>query len=526
MEAKKQLWDNILKKYNKQDLFEIIKNNKLTLLLKSELEKYEHLTNANRQYLTVYSSINKIKKKIHLQETEHIDRILRLNSIVPIHFKGDILDFLLYNQNNSRIVGEIDIYVKEEDLERAKNIIYKDGYQLTIHYGEKNPHHIVFRKNDIILELHRHILNPVLHINESFILDHIMNVEINNHTFCTFDYSATLLHLLYHYYMDWFLSINWVDPNIVFCYQDLKSIKNELLKKYEIVAYAEKYSNKISWDSVFNDIYKQKLQIYFKDMLTSIYSSYPKSIISNTKHKMDKIIYYIDNNSPLKDFYNYKSHNEYKNNTEAVRNYIKDCFRGNVLSSSYSDTFNIIKESSQKKYNGKDSYVIYGTPPKSDADLSYKFKIYNNYHSNSIKLEIFVCDDVLIFPDKLPVQSLFKSDCVTLYLVNCENDYKYYKLFFIPIKIGNDIQVYIFDEYNHTEVKSGITAIASVTKDGYYLEISISYNFMWTNKNLNNIYFDIFVNDCDSEEKGRKTTLNFSGNTKEWFDVTQFATLK
>ena len=27
----------------KNDLFEIIKNNKLTLLLKSELEKYEHL---------------------------------------------------------------------------------------------------------------------------------------------------------------------------------------------------------------------------------------------------------------------------------------------------------------------------------------------------------------------------------------------------------------------------------------------------------------------------------------------------
>ena len=114
-----------------------------------------------------------------------------------IAFKGVVLSHKLYTHYKDRYIGDLDIYVDKKDFELALNILFEDGF----HFFDDNisgEHHIVLCKNQIIIELHKNILNPFTKINEEYLLNHTSQFIIKNINITTFDQTATLLHLLYH----------------------------------------------------------------------------------------------------------------------------------------------------------------------------------------------------------------------------------------------------------------------------------------------------------------------------------------
>lgn len=98
MKIEEYLWYNIKNKYKGEKLFSAAVENKVVLLLKSELELSNMITFPQRKELDTIYITNRVNSTLHLSEARRINKLMRDNSIMPIYFKGDILSELLYEE--------------------------------------------------------------------------------------------------------------------------------------------------------------------------------------------------------------------------------------------------------------------------------------------------------------------------------------------------------------------------------------------------------------------------------------------
>jgi len=93
-------------------------------------------------------------KLVALLNSEGID-------VVPL--KGPVVAEVVYGDMALRATSDMDVLVKEEDLDRARDLVIKDGYKergadkdYNLKYARKYQHHLEFTKN-VYLELHWNI---------------------------------------------------------------------------------------------------------------------------------------------------------------------------------------------------------------------------------------------------------------------------------------------------------------------------------------------------------------------------------
>lgn len=115
-----------------------------------------------------------------------------------------------------------------------------------------NRHHIVFIKENVTLELHRNLINPEVMIDEKYLRCHTTELKIDNFSVCTFDKTATLLHLFYHLYMDTYGAYKSLYS--LFESGSLPKAKRFLYRAYEIALFSEKYRNAVKWEDIINDL--------------------------------------------------------------------------------------------------------------------------------------------------------------------------------------------------------------------------------------------------------------------------------
>ncbi len=238
-------FEYVIKKENLacDSIFDFFERNKLSLIFKNQLSNY--MNYENRKILERKYIANCIGEKIRRRTMCKIDDILSYQKIYPIFFKGSILATELYADPFSRIIGDIDMFVCDADYSKALELLKLCGYSMKYERDSTNPHHIGLTNEQTFVELHHEFITPYILENTKMLADNIMQVKIDEHMFCTLDYTNTIAHLLLHLYMDTTL-----------CFGE----KNDLslvipprcdkyyYRMYEIVLFATKYQNIVDWE--------------------------------------------------------------------------------------------------------------------------------------------------------------------------------------------------------------------------------------------------------------------------------------
>ena len=252
---------------------EILHNNSLLLPLSTYFLEFfsdEDIININ-----ILKQKNKLKELIRRNYIKKIYFLFKTNNIDFIIFKGSILGQMLYDNPFERAVGDIDIYVSPEKRQAAIKILLANDFSFCHVNGESNPHHIQFMNNNIKLELHKNIFTPYAGINENYILTHRNIVTFNDLPYQTFNHTASLLHLIYHEYMDYSI----LPIPIHFNCLSSRPYPPKYLNRYlDIALYCEKYHDLINWSDIINDLKLQHFNDYIKKIIFDIYNIFGTNI--------------------------------------------------------------------------------------------------------------------------------------------------------------------------------------------------------------------------------------------------------
>ncbi len=137
------------------------------------------------QSVLIHERINEVGKLI--------DNILNESKIPHIFLKGYELQNL-YPDPNLRMMGDIDLIVKPEDFDKAKNKLQENSFQIL----DDDLHHLHMKKNNIEIELHHNLFEDTRYLCSYFSspFDNATIIEKNNYSL---NDNYNLIYLLGHY---------------------------------------------------------------------------------------------------------------------------------------------------------------------------------------------------------------------------------------------------------------------------------------------------------------------------------------
>lgn len=153
----------------------------------------------HKVYPLIYKSINNIKdipipNNVHIyfknkykenafnsmKITAELLKFMKLfnkNDMQVLPYKGPILAYQIYNDISLRVSRDLDFIIREEDLFKIEEILFKEGYNLEDDYSKMNRvqlknimkklHHIVYhnKEKNITIEIHFKYLLPYFYYN-------------------------------------------------------------------------------------------------------------------------------------------------------------------------------------------------------------------------------------------------------------------------------------------------------------------------------------------------------------------------
>ena len=119
-----------------------------------------------REYLWKIYQLNSQRNKEIKKQINEIDKVLKAENVNPVFFKGsgNLVDELFIDPGE-RIMNDIDFLVKDEDFEKAANILHINGYNSQFHYENKFKKYIkhyppLTKKGETAtIEIHRLAVN-------------------------------------------------------------------------------------------------------------------------------------------------------------------------------------------------------------------------------------------------------------------------------------------------------------------------------------------------------------------------------
>ena len=142
------------------------------LLLKKELDT---IPNELQLYLKEIYEINRNRNEILLNEINEINEIFYKNNIDFVFLKGAAnISCNLYNDIGERMVGDIDLLVNKNDIQKSMKIVKDYGFQDNLEsFGEgRHLKRQISEKKIFAIEIHRYLLRKNINfINTDEILD-------------------------------------------------------------------------------------------------------------------------------------------------------------------------------------------------------------------------------------------------------------------------------------------------------------------------------------------------------------------
>lgn len=498
MKVDNQLKEYLCSIYNKKEIIDILYKNSLFGLLGSAFVSF---SNDDLKVLK--------KKRIDVRYLENALRKLCIlmdkNQIEYFAFKGVVIANQLYGNNNCRQLSDIDLFVPQYDFDRAITILENEGFILKSKEELKNQHHVVLISQPVVIELHRNILTPLIKIDESYLHKNIITLDLFGYKIKTFDTTVTLVHLIYHLYMDTYL----VSGNMYSLMTTKKypQARRFLYRAYEISLFSEKYFNEIKWEDIERDVKSQKLRIIFKKMIFDILrifpSAFPKSFVDTVR----KIDYVEDERDKLYKYLIDIDINDSDDFDALISKFIDDNWDARKKKNICKKVGETISLTNKLLRDKQDLNCVIDTE-KNTKGLKIVFKVSN--------------DDFYI--SETGNYDTQTSDGVHLLLCGTEQ-YSYNSIFFFPKQIDGKIRVVVCDVLNNRNIVSDNlikTEFSKADKD-YTITAMLSNEFLKEN-NLNSyLYMGLVISDCSSETHRRKNQLILSEEDSQWYNPVYFA---
>lgn len=485
--------------FEKNLIQEMLETNSLKYLLTD----FFPLSQIDIKYQVFNRLFFSIKQKALINICSTFDK----SNIKYITFKGVLLSNHLYQNSNDRTVGDLDIYILPENFDNALNILFELGYYLTDNKTLFNKHHVSLHKDKVVVELHKNILNPFTNIDETYIRNHTGIISIEGNKITTFDTTATLLHLIYHLYMDTYLATG--NLYNIFADKSIPKAGRFLYRAYEIALFSEKYYNQIKWEDIIEDIKKQKLRIIFKKMIVDILEIFPEAFPPSFVDMVCNLNYVNDERDYLYKYLIESNINNSDNFDGLLINYINNNWesrRENNIHKKVGEKISLIKQSSNEIYKDLSCDI---TTEITTEGLKISFKVSND--------DFYISD--------IGDYNTQTSDGVHLLLCGTEQ-YSYNSIFLFPKEIDGEIKVVVCDVLNNRNEVLGDTLIKadfSKTENDYTITAILSNKFLKENYLNSYLYMGLVVSDCSSETHRRKNELILSEKSSEWYNPTYFA---
>lgn len=504
----KKILKYVAENVSEDSRFEFLSYNRILLLFaQNNIIQFD---NRENERIRRYLFNNRIKYLMQIKELIRINTLFNSNDIISIYFKGVVLAELLYSPAYYRKTGgDIDVYVAPNKFTKALTILYNDGYELTVPNGEDNKHHIVLRKDGFIVELHKNFFNPIIGVEESYLRNHYTLLPLGDDYIKTFSRTATLLHLLFHAYMDSYLTSN--NLYTLFSKKKFPETNQFLFRAYEIALFSEKYFDEIRWNEIIEDVKHQKLRIIFKKMINDILAIFPEAFPNSFIHTVDNLDYVSDERDQL---YKYLVESEVKEKDTDIdcilSNYINDNWEireGKNVHKKVGTSFNLTKKFIEGKTYQELSCTIDSEKVREGLKLSFK-----------VSNDDFYFSDI----DNYDTQG---SDGVHLLLCGTE-EYSYNSIFFFPKEINGKIKVIVCDVLNNENIvlEDNLIRAEFLKTDKYYsITAILSNEFIEENHLASYFYMGLVVSDCSSETQRRRNQLILSEEDSQWYNPTYFA---
>lgn len=412
---------------------------------------------------------------------------------------------MIYDIPTDRKIGDIDIFVDFKDHNKAIHLLNNLGYQADPDTQQNYRHHTEFIKGKIFVELHRNIINPETGIDEKYLKEHTAKCKMDNFTVRTFDITATLLHLFYHLYMDTFRAYKSFAS--LFETGTLPKANRFSYRAYEISIFIKKYTAHIKWNDIINDLKKQPLRIFFKQMIYDIDKIYsgvlPECFLKAVKEL--EYVYNITDELVYKPFIDSENSINEKSTNKILCNYITKMKRYFIVKN---DSLNI-----------GESILL-----KSSVENSrLSCKLTTQMHNKGIEFTFDVTDIELVLSDANTYNTA-SSDGIHLILYSSEV-YAYKSIFLFPKKEkSGNIKVYACDVLTKPYIidDSLITRSFDLTHHGYIIKTVLSIMFLEQNNISDFVYLNFMISDCDPLTHIRKETLLPINDIANWYDPSYF----
>lgn len=134
------------------------------------------------EYMKHITELNRKRNQQIISQAKEINTLLQENSITPIFLKGtgNLLEGL-YEDVAERMVGDIDLIVKRDDVVKSKNILVDNGYRTLSETFSEHRHlgRLIHENKIAAVEIHKEFTkgDSVKEFNYKFIFDKIQHIN-------------------------------------------------------------------------------------------------------------------------------------------------------------------------------------------------------------------------------------------------------------------------------------------------------------------------------------------------------------
>ena len=469
-----------------------LQNNRMLLILMDRLD----LSREERKRAEMALAINKFMEENKLKELSQMVTLFDEKNIQYIYLKGGALGQLLYQDYFRRICGDIDLWVAPSNYETALGILLNLGY---VCIGD-DEHHTKLHKESFFVELHKHIFNPSLKIDEKYLQNHTTQIEIAKLKLTTFSITATFIHLCYHLYMDATFEYSYYK---VLSEQTIYLPELFFFRAYEIARFIEKFYDKLLWDDIYEDIQKQELSSLFKLILMEVDRLFPDFFPTTMMNIITSLCY--------------KSIALYPERNKFLRNYHMETNELRYL----------LSETIDNTWNDRNTCVVFDNSTSfgivSNAIEICKCSYYRTAEGIVFELQVYDKDFCITgLDDWNPAV----SDGVNFIICGTATFF-YWDIFLFPKIVGDNKKIIPYDYVHNRHVSSNyIQTTYKPYEFGYGIEVQLKNEIIAKFALDQKLYLGIVVSDCSSATKQREKIYTISKDENEWFNPAHFVRLE
>ena len=487
----------IIEEYGDCNFKDILKDNRLEFLYCDKVHNVKYL-------------INKANVMILQKELVKICGLFNECAVPYIAFKGPILANMLYEDIYTRCFGDIDIYVFPREFDNAVSLLLNQGYRYQDSTVVEGAHHIALVKGNIVVELHKNILNPFTEINENYLLCNLGKCCVLNCKIITFDITASFLHLLYHLYMDILLYSKHFFYRL-FYRNTFAETKRFLGRAYEIARFSKLYSKSIKWQDILKEFESQRFSVFFKKMIYDIIEIFPETFPQRIMDLVSRINFSKNEN--------YSYHNKFldiyignRDLSKSLSAFVNDYWEGPselCLNSNSEATYFL---SQDETFKGNHASAL----PK-----TFGCKCCFSKYGDNLRM-VFSIEKNKLCCSKTNQYTTQDSDGV--HLIFCGTKaYSYNSIFLMPKNENDKIKIQSYDTLSQTLLNNNlITAELKENENNIVIDLNCSKEFINKNSLSNCFYLGIIIPYCDEQSGKRIGQLSTCDKVEQWFNPIHF----